>query len=60
MRDADGFVRQLDVRVERKLPCNQNLDLIFSNVDPDLVSKSAGLRTPGHQNQLSVFDSSDI
>ena len=59
MRDAKGFAGQLDVGVERKLPCNQNLDLIFS-VDPDLVSKSAGLRTPGHQNQLSVFDSSDI
>ena len=59
-RDAHDLVGQLDFRVERKLPCNQNLDLIFSSVDPDLVNKSAGLRIPGHQNQLSAFVSAEI
>ena len=46
-RDAHDLIRQLDAGVERKLPCNQNLDLIFSRVDPDLVNKSAGLRFQG-------------
>ena len=60
MRDAHNLISQLDFGVERKLPCNQNLDLIFSSVDPDLVNKSAGLRIPGHQNQLSTFVSAEI
>ena len=60
MRDAQNLISQLDVRVERKLPCNQNQDLIFSSVDPDLVNKSAGLRIPGHQNQLSALVSAEI
>ena len=60
MRNAHDLISQLDVRVERKLPCNQTLDLIFSSVDPDLVNKSAGLRIPGHQNQLSAFVRAEI
>ena len=60
MRDAHDLVGQLGFGVERKLPCNHNLDLIVSSVDPDLVNKSAGLRIPGHQNQLSAFVSADI
>ena len=60
MRDSHDFISHLDVRVERKLPCNQTLDLIFSSVDPDLVNKSAGLRIPGHQNQLSAFVRAEI
>ena len=51
---------QLDVRIERKLPCNQNLEPIFPSVEPDLVSKSVGLRIPGQQNQLSTSVSMDI
>ena len=60
MRDTHDLVGQLDFGVERKLPCDQNIDLIFSSVDPDLVNKSAGLRIPGHQNQLSTFVSAEI
>ena len=60
MRDTHDLVGQLDFGVERKLPCDQNIDLIFSSVNPDLVNKSAGLRIPGHQNQLSTFVSADI
>ena len=41
-RDAHDLVGQLDFRVERKLPCNQNLDLIFSSVDPDLSTNHQG------------------
>ena len=44
----------------RKLPCNQNLELISSSVEPILVSRSAGLRAPVHQNQLSVLDNAAI
>ena len=50
LRDAHNLVGQLDFGVERKLSCNQNLDLLFSSVDPDLVNRSAGMRIPGHQN----------
>ena len=46
--------------VVRKLPCNQNLELISSRVEPVLVSRSAGLRAPGHQNQLSALDNAAI
>ena len=60
MRDAHDLVGQLYFGVERKLPCNQNLDLIFSSVDPDLFNNSAGLRIPGHQNQLLAFVSEEI
>ena len=42
MREAHDLISQLDARVERKLPCNQNLDLIFSSVDPDLSTNHQG------------------
>ena len=47
-RDAQGLVGHLEIGLRRKLPRNQKLELIFSRVEPDLVSKSAGLRDPGH------------
>ena len=50
-RDAQFLVGQEDLGMGRKLPCNQNLDLIWSQVEPVLVSRSAGLRGPVHQNQ---------
>ena len=43
MRDAHGFVGQVQMGCGRKLPCNQKLELIFSSVEPDFVSRSAGL-----------------
>ena len=39
------------LRVETAV-CNQKSDLIWSQVEPVLVSRSAGLRGTGHQNQL--------
>ena len=53
MRDAQGLVGHEDGGWGRRLPCNQNLLFNFSSVDPDLVSRSAGLRDPGHQYQLT-------
>ena len=44
----------------RKLPFNQNLELICAQLLPDLVSRSAGLRSPGHQNQLLGEDEAKI
>ena len=38
----------------------KKLKLIFSRVAPGLVSKSAGLRDPGHQLQLSAIDNAEI
>ena len=46
--------------LRRKLPCNQNLQLNLSSVDPDLVNRSAGSRDPGHQYQLTALDRADI
>ena len=60
MRDAQGLVGQEDGGWGRKLPCNQNLEFSFSSVDPDLVSRSAGLSAPGHQCQLAVADRAEI
>ena len=60
MRDTHDLIGQEDGGWDRKLPCNQNLELSFSSVDPDLVSRSAGLSVPGHQCQLAVFDRADI
>ena len=37
--------------LEGRSPCNQNLYLIWSQVEPVLVRRSAGLRGPGHQNK---------
>ena len=59
-KDLLGFTSQEVSGVGRKLPCNQNLELMSSRVEPALVSRSAGLRAPGHQNQLSAFDSAAI
>ena len=50
-RDAQFWVGQEDLGWGRKLPRNQNSGLIWSQVVPVLVSRSAGLRGPGHQNQ---------
>jgi len=44
----------------KKLPFNQNCELIRVQLVPDLVSRSAGLRFPGHQNQLSGEDVANI
>ena len=60
MRDAQGLVGQEDLGWDWKLPSNQNLVFSFSSVDPDLVSRSAGLRAPGHQFQLAVADRAEI
>ena len=35
------------------MPWSQNLELIWLHSVPDLVSRSAGLREPGNQNQFS-------
>ena len=60
MRDAQALIGQEDLGWGRKLPCNQNLEFSFSSVDPVLVSRSAGLRAPGHQFQLAVADRAEI
>ena len=54
MRDAHGLVGQVETWFRRKLSYNQKSELIFSSVEPDLVSESAGFRGPGHHIQLSV------
>ena len=59
-RDAQLLIGQDDLGWGRKLPCNQKSDLIWSQVEPVLVSRSAGLRCPGHQNQQSDEDAADI
>ena len=58
--DEESLVGQEEGGWGRKLPCNQNLELIFSMVAPGLVNKSAGLRDPGHQLQLSAIDNAEI
>ena len=55
-----GFTGQDFSGFGRKLPCSQNPELILSRVEPVLVSKSAGLTFPGHQNHLSALDSAAI
>ena len=55
-RDAQFLIGQDDLGWGRNLPCNQKSDLIWSQVEPVLLSKSAGLRGPGHQNQQSDED----
>ena len=54
MRDEHGLLGQVETGFRRKLPNNQKLELIFFSVEPDLVSKLAGFRGPGHHIQLSV------
>ena len=44
--DAQLFVGQEDLSWGRKLPCDQKPELIRSQVEPDLVSRSARSRTP--------------
>ena len=44
----------------RKLPCSQNPELMLSRVAPVLISRSAALTFPGHQNHLSVLDRAAI
>ena len=39
-REAHGFVGQVGTGFGKKLPCNQKSELIFSSVEPDLVSRS--------------------
>ena len=59
-RDLLGLRCQNVSGVGRKLPCNQNSELMSSRVEPVLGSRSAGLSVPGHQNQLSALDSAAI
>ena len=59
-KDVMGLTCQDFSGVGRKLPCSQNLELISSKVEPLLLSRSARLRVPGHQNQLSVLDNAAI
>ena len=54
MLGVGDFVGQVETGLGRKRPRNQNLELIFSCVEPDLVSKSAGFKDPGHHIQLSA------
>ena len=54
-KDAHFLIGQECSGFERKLPWSQKSELISSKVEPDLVSRSAGLRGPGHQNQISEF-----
>ena len=46
MHSVKGFEGVVDTILkgvwDRKLPCSQNLELNFSRVDPDLLSRSAG------------------
>ena len=59
-KDLLGLKGQEVSEVGRKLPCNQNLEVISSRVKPVLVSRSAGFRAPGHQNMLLASDSAAI
>ena len=59
-RDAQLLIGQDDLGWGRKLPCNQKSDFIWSTVEPNPVSKSAGLRGPGHQNQQTDEDAAEI
>ena len=51
---------QAETGFGKKLPCNQKSELIFFCIEPDLVSRSSGLRAPGHQAQLLAAVRSDI
>ena len=59
-RDAHGLTGYSSSGWERKLSWSQNLELIFSKVEPVLVSRLEGFSVPGHQNQLSAFVSAKI
>ena len=54
--DTQFLIGQDDLGWGRKLLCNQKSDLIWSQVELVLVSKSARLRGPRHQNQQSDED----
>ena len=58
--EEQRIIGQEDLSWGRKLPFNQNLELICAQLVPDLVSRSAGLRSPGHQNQLLGEDEAKI
>ena len=58
--EEQRIIGQEDFSWGRKLPFNQNLELICAQLVPDLVSRSAGLRSPGHQNQLLGEDAAKI
>ena len=51
-RDVHSLIGQELSGLGRKLPCNRKSDLICAQVKPALVSRLAGLRGTGHQNQL--------
>ena len=59
-RDLLGLTGQDVSGVGRKLPYNQNSELMSSRVEPVLVSRLAGLSVPGHQNQLSPLNKAAI
>ena len=58
--EEQGMIGQVDLSWGKKLPFNQNSELTFAQLVPDLVSRSAGLRFPGHQNQLLGEDTARI
>ena len=60
MRDVQNLVGQEEGGWDKKLSCNQNLEFSFTSVNPDLVSRSAGLSDPGHQCQLAIADRAKI
>ena len=59
-KDAHFLIVQECSDWERKILWSQKSELICSKVAPDLLSRSAGLSGPGHQNQLSEFVSAAI
>ena len=58
--EEQRMIGHVDLSRGTKLPFNQNSELTCAKLVPDLVSKSAGLRSPGHQNQLLGDDAARI
>ena len=58
--EEQRMIGHVDLSQDKKLPFNQNSELTCAQLVPDLVSKSAGLRSPGHQNQLLGDDAARI
>ena len=58
--EEQRIMGQEDFSLGKKLPFNQNFELTYAQLVPDLVSRSAGLRFPEHQNQLLDEDTARI
>ena len=58
--EEQRMIGHVDLSRGTKLPFNQNSELTCVQLVPDLVSKSAELRSPGHQNQLLGDDAARI